>query len=149
MVRRRRKARTLAQRWAAKVILPSDPSGCWGWSAAIGDTGYARIDNTYAHRVGYLMFVGDIPKGMHIDHLCRNRQCVNPEHMEVVTVRTNVLRGVGPTAINAARTRCKRGHELSGDNLYVRSNGYRLCRKCSRIADALPGRRHVQGVVYE
>lgn len=84
-----------------------------------------------AHRVAYEMLVGPIPEGKQLDHLCRQRTCWNPAHLEVVTGRENTLRGVGRTAVNAAKTHCSRGHELAGDNLYVH-DGQRKCRACKK-----------------
>lgn len=76
------------------------------------------------------MEVGPIPEGMDLDHTCRNRGCVNPEHLEPVTTQVNTLRGIGPTAENARKTHCKHGHPLEGDNLYVDPEGKRKCRAC-------------------
>lgn len=84
------------------------------------------------HRKVYELLVGPIPDGMTIDHLCRNRKCCNPDHLEVVTMRENVLRGTGPTAEKYRQTHCIRGHLLSGDNLYITPQGRRECRECCR-----------------
>ena len=89
-----------------------------------------------AHRVSYEALVGPIPKDLCIDHLCRVRNCVNPAHLEPVTVRENILRGNGPTAVNARKAFCKRGHPLFGENLYRKvRNGWpaRECRACKRF----------------
>ncbi|MEU2992920.1 HNH endonuclease signature motif containing protein [Streptomyces griseoincarnatus] len=85
-----------------------------------------------AHRVAYEVLVGPIPEGMHIDHLCRVRRCVNPHHLEPVTQRENTLRGDGPTAIHALKTHCPQGHPYDEVNTYVCSAGRRHCRKCKR-----------------
>jgi hypothetical protein len=82
------------------------------------------------HRLAYEHWVGEIPEGWTIDHLCRNTLCFHPKHLEAVTSRINTLRGVGISAIYAARTHCNNGHEFSGDNLIIRSDGYRQCREC-------------------
>lgn len=84
------------------------------------------------HRVAYEDKYGTIPEGMVLDHLCRNRACINPDHLEVVTQRENIMRGVGVAAKNAQKTHCKRGHEFTGNNLY-RYKGKRMCRQCRNL----------------
>lgn len=107
---------------------------CWQWQGRTLSSGYGYFSNVkkkiYIHRYSYELLIGPIPKNMTVDHLCRNRGCYNPHHMEIVTVKENVLRGVGPTAKNAKKTHCSRGHPLSGDNLYIDSSGWRQCKKC-------------------
>lgn len=106
---------------------------CWIWRGK-KDYGYGRVgmDGTHhrAHRLIYESSKGPIADGMVLDHLCRNRSCVNPDHLEQVTVKENVLRGISPVAINSQKTHCKRGHELSGDNLYEYKGLYGPCRGC-------------------
>lgn len=113
-------------------------SGCWIFTGALTKNGYSSISNgrrgarAYGHRLSYEFFVGPIAEGMDIDHLCRNRACVNPEHLEPVTRRVNLLRGEGWAGRNAAKTHCKRGHEFTEDNTRRDGRG-RQCRACDRI----------------
>jgi hypothetical protein len=96
--------------------------------------GYGKSRNTSAHRVIYELLVGPIPAGLTIDHLCRNRACVNPAHMEPVTLRENILRSPSSaTAVNARRTQCPRGHEYDR----ISARGYRSCSTCVRAQDRL------------
>lgn len=128
---------TPAERIARHIRV--DESGCWRWTGWCDKAGYARIriDRIYrpAHRVSYEAHVGPIPEGLHIDHLCRVRDCVNPDHLEAVTPTVNTLRSFCPAAINARKTHCNRGHELAGDNLKVDPDGHRRCRECRRLME--------------
>ena len=107
---------------------------CWLWTSTIDTIGYGRFNlrggYSYAHRWAYEFCVGKIPSHLQIDHLCRIRHCVNPGHLEAVTVGQNVLRGVGITAAQARQTHCKRGHEFNEENTYVKPQGGRVCRTC-------------------
>lgn len=106
-------------------------SGCWLWTAGENGAGYSWFNRQLGHRYSYNKFVGDIPDGLQLDHLCRVRCCVNPDHLEIVTPRTNVLRGIGPSAQYARRTHCKKGHEFTSDNTYTTpGESNRLCRIC-------------------
>jgi len=89
----------------------------------------------YAHRYVYEQEVGPIPDGLTLDHLCRNRACVNPDHLEPVTMRVNTLRGETITARNAAKTRCDKGHEFTPENTMRKPDG-RRCRVCQRASEA-------------
>lgn len=112
-------------------------SGCWQWIASKDKWGYGKFHlgkDTLAHRVSYKHFVGPLPDDLEIDHLCRNRSCVNPQHMEPVTKRENTLRGIAPSAINARKTHCQNGHKFTSQNTYMRPDGDRGCRQCN--ADA-------------
>ena len=113
-------------------------SGCWLWEGSHQEKGYGFFAVNQkvqiAHRVAYEMFKGPIPEGLTIDHLCRNRRCVNPDHLEAVSIRTNTLRGEAVSAKNLRKTHCIRGHPLSGDNVYRDpKRGVRNCRECRRI----------------
>ncbi|MGO3650436.1 HNH endonuclease signature motif containing protein [Agrococcus casei] len=85
-----------------------------------------------AHRFAYADSRGAIPEGLEIDHLCRNRSCVNPKHLEAVSKRENLARGYAVPAINARKTHCKRGHEFTAENTY-RWGSSRICRACKRL----------------
>ena len=132
------------QRFLSKVEKVE--SGCWQWKASAGPTGYGHFSMRHpnggwemriAHRVSYELFVGPIPEGLELDHLCKNRGCVNPTHLEPVTRKENCRRGGGPTGDRARQTHCKRGHLLEGDNLRIRKQGWRNCRTCDDMWNAL------------
>lgn len=116
----------------SKVPTGLSDEECWPWQGAFHHNGYGRFGKFRAHRASYEHFVGPIPTGLTIDHLCRNRACVNPAHMEPVTAVENMMRGNAPAAINSRKTHCIRGHALSGENLYVKPDGRRECRECQR-----------------
>lgn len=109
---------------------------CWLWTAALDGRGYGKIGAVgwflQSHRVSYLLLAGPIPDDLQLDHLCRVRNCVNPDHLEPVTARTNVLRGESPMAYEARQTHCLRGHEFTPENTYVwvGQPNQRKCRKC-------------------
>lgn len=127
---------TTRERLLARVKVTE--GGCWEWTGVLvrgyGQMLVSRSSTRYVHRIAYEEFVGPIPKGLTIDHLCRNRACFNPEHLEPVTMRENLLRGNTRQAANAQKTHCVRGHPLSGDNLYVTKRGSRNCRECIRLS---------------
>lgn len=123
--------------WAQ--VDKNGPGGCWIWTGYIGADGYGRFHHDYgyamAHRWAFERYVGPIPEGLTLDHLCRVRSCVNYERdLEPVTRGENTLRGQTITAENAAKTHCLRGHPLSGTNVYL-YEGHRHCRACRRLRD--------------
>jgi hypothetical protein len=126
---------TYEERFWSKVVKCD---GCWSWKGWHSSQGYGGVatregkSSTYAHRVAYELTVGPIPDGYHVDHLCRNRSCCNPDHLEAVEPVVNWLRGNSPTRENSKKTHCLRGHLLAGDNLLPGVAG-RQCRECHRI----------------
>lgn len=118
-------------------IKINEETGCWKWIGALSSGGYGDISingrTLRAHRLSFLLHKGDLIKGLTLDHLCRNRSCVNPEHLEQVTYQENILRGEGICAINSRKTHCKNGHPLSGKNLHIRPNKGRDCKICKNI----------------
>lgn len=123
------------QRFWAKVEKTTD---CWSWLGTITRGGYGMFwlspmrRMVSAHRYAYELVKEPIPVGLAIDHLCRNRRCVNPDHLEVVTSRENVLRGASVPADNHRKTCCVRGHALAGENLLIDKLGRRICVTCRR-----------------
>lgn len=111
-------------------------TGCWVFGSVYPTTGYGRfyvnptIKQQLAHRVAYEHFVGPIGDGMVIDHLCRNRACANPLHLEVVTRRENNLRGEGWSGRNARKTHCRNGHPYAEHGVTYNDRGYRRCQIC-------------------
>lgn len=113
------------------------PSGCWIWMGAECAGGYTQVQRNgvrkMSHRYIYEKIIGDIQEGMTLDHLCKVRCCVNPEHLEPVTLSDNVNRG---NSFHRSKTHCKNGHEFTRLNTYITKKGYRHCRECHRIAEA-------------
>lgn len=135
---------TLHERFWAKAEVR--PDGCWDWTGYRSENGYGRSWDTdlrkvtYAHRVAYRIAIGPIENGKHIDHLCRNRSCVNPAHLEAVSQRENTLRGAAPQIVAHIAGVCIRGH-VASDNALRRTSGPRsgdvvYCRACRRAERA-------------
>lgn len=117
--------------WSKVEIF--DPAGCWPWMAARKD-GYGAFSTRTskvgrAHLISYQQLVGRVPDGLELDHLCRNRACVNPLHLEPVTHRVNARRGDAGAYLKI-RDRCVHGHEYTEENTYSRAGGRRECRAC-------------------
>lgn len=111
-------------------------TGCWEWIRALKSGGYGQLTVNKvaiaAHRLSYMIFVGPIPEGLVLDHLCRVRHCVNPKHLEPVTVKENTNRGIQAERSGChqrAKTHCPQGHPYADENLYVQG-GARVCRTC-------------------
>ena len=112
---------------------------CWIWTAYLDRDGYGLFRSNRltpkswrAHRLAYALEHGSVPPG-HLDHLCRNRACVRPSHLEPVTPKVNAERGM-----KAQQTHCKNGHEFTEGNTYLKPNGTRACRTCHRDREKLP-----------
>lgn len=116
--------------------LKVDSNGCWVYLGCLSYKGYARVSfegkQHQLHRLMYKYYFGYIQSNLTIDHLCRNRACCNPIHLEQVSMTENVLRGNGPTAINKRKTHCMRGHEFTPENTTKNGNG-RKCKQCHRM----------------
>lgn len=109
---------------------------CWFWKRAKDGRGYGSLYLKgmifKVHRISYILHKGKIPRNMVLDHLCRKRNCINPNHLEVVTQRTNILRGNGIAAKNSKKMECLRGHLFTKENTRITKVG-RACRKCIRL----------------
>jgi len=136
--------KTLIDRIEENIMV--DPnSGCWLWTLSLKPEGYGSIKingrSRLAHRISYEEFVGPVPRGLQLDHLCRTRSCVNPKHLEPVTLGENIRRGdTGKTARArwASKTHCKKGHAFAEHSYISVRDGYnrRICRICKAAANA-------------
>jgi len=119
-----------------RITYKIDDNGCWLWTRGLTSHGYAEIwidkKRYKVHRYMYEQKYGKIKAGLVCDHLCRVRRCINPDHIEPVTIRENVLRGIGIVPENAYKTHCINGHEFTDSNTRL-SKGKRYCRACSAI----------------
>lgn len=108
---------------------------CLVWTGKLDKDGYGRNKGIMAHRVAYQEAGHELISGLEIDHLCRNRACINPDHLEQVTHKENTLRGNTITAANKAKTHCPLGHEYTEENTYiVKPKKLRQCRRCNLIS---------------
>lgn len=130
------------ERFWSKV---SKGDGCWLWTGYKNPGGYGTFTRRFlfnrnerlAHRISYILARGQaIPSELTLDHLCRVRECVNPAHLEVVTLRENILRGMAPGAQQARQVVCRKGHPFDTENTYRDPKGHRVCRACRRVIDA-------------
>lgn len=134
-------SKDVAARFLRKILFTYS---CWIWQGATSH-GYGVFRDgektVVAHKFLYERLVGKVPEGLDLDHLCRNRACVNPNHLEPVTRQVNLLRGETITASNAAKTHCKKGHPFSGENVQ-RLQGRRRCKTCYRYITMMGNRRY-------
>ena len=115
-------------------LITAPPTPCWLWLGSCNSQGQAQVSRdhrtTLAYRVSYELLVGPIPEGFHMDHLCRNRACVNPEHLEPVTASVNQRRGLNSVPGFRRKDSCKNGHPFEGDNIYLATGEVRRCHTC-------------------
>jgi hypothetical protein len=105
---------------------------CQPYDGLIVSSGYGQQPNgKNAHRESYKRTIGAIPDGLELDHLCRNRACINPKHLEPVTHKENTRRGMSPSGLNSRKTHCSKGHPFDGENLAVNYRGWRYCLTCT------------------
>ena len=125
---------TIEERFGSRYLI-DDITGCWNWTGAVSNRSYGSIYRDgrmqKAHRVSYELSCGPVPDGLDLDHICRNRLCVNPDHLEPVT-RSENLRRSPLMDRHSKKTHCIRGHEFTSENTRMRPNGHRVCKECMR-----------------
>ncbi len=132
----------ILERFWEKVYIDK-PSSCWKWIAGCTEKGYGHFniaykENAKAHKFAFELFFGEVPIGLELDHLCRNRNCINPFHLEIVTHQENMRRGhfVGTGLHNRIKTHCLKGHPYNIENTYINPAGKRNCRICLKESNA-------------
>lgn len=136
--------KSFEERFWSYVVKGNSDGDCWSWRVKTLPNGYAHFRTAktvngkqkvvvdYAHRISFVLAKGPIGKGMVIDHLCRNKECCNPDHLEQVTQKINMLRGETVQALNVAKAACPKGHPYDAENTYVDRAGKRHCRICRK-----------------
>ena len=125
-----------------KIEKPNGDSGCWEYAGRLNEHGYGQLSRRFkdgksnallAHRYAYIFMIGEIPDGLFLDHLCRNRKCCNPAHLEPVTKRQNTLRGIPGKGVHDS---CRKGHKRNRNNMrcWAGENGIIvvMCKKCEK-----------------
>jgi hypothetical protein len=132
-------------------VVPEPNSGCWFWLGYTSARGYGKFGQVFSHRATYLALVGEHAPGLELDHLCQEKACCNPDHLEAVTHQVNVSRGrLGATNIarGATVTHCRKGHEYTAENTIIGCNGRRKCKACNYASSAaiMRARRIARGL---
>lgn len=144
---RPKKGTTLEQRFWKNANRAENTESCWLWQGSTTADGYGNLGTVLlskgkmkvekAHKVAWKLLIGPLPEApLILDHLCRNRACVNPWHLDPVTWRENVRRGNAFAGINARKTHCINGHEFDEANTILFGNNWRRCRTCTNIFEA-------------